>query len=125
MAWEKEHFETTKGTTTTKSDAISYNLEELNELIEKKKIVFIDINTKWCAPCKKMAPLFDEIDSIYTNDNTEIFKIDADQNPSITKELKIESVPVFILYHQGVEVWRKQGIISKEEISEKLESYAN
>jgi len=36
------------------------------------------------------------------------------------KELNIEPIPVFIVYKEGKEVWRKQGLVGKEELLDLL-----
>ena len=47
-------------------------------------------------------------------------KVDAGVHTDIMKELNIEPIPLFIIYKKGKEVWRKQGIISKDEFISQL-----
>ena len=49
-----------------------------------------------------------------------LIKIDAGIHTDIQKELSIEALPVFIIYKNGKEVWRKQGLVTKNEFIEQL-----
>ena len=50
-----------------------------------------------------------------------LLKIDAGVHTNVMKELNIEPIPVFIVYKNGIETWRKQGIVSKEELIAQLQ----
>ena len=47
-------------------------------------------------------------------------KIDAGVHTELMKSMNIEPIPVFIIYKKGKEVWRKQGIVSKDELAAQL-----
>ena len=66
-----------------------------------------------------MAPIIDELES--TKDlHFLLMKIDASLHTDLMKALNIEPIPVFIIYKEGKEVWRKQGVVSKEELLAQL-----
>lgn len=93
--------------------------QEYLDAIPKDKTTLVDFNAIWCAPCKKMNPI---LDSLIANNLTPFtfIKINGGDQNSICKELNIEAFPTFIIYKNGVQVWRKQGIISQAEFEENL-----
>ncbi len=94
-------------------------MEQYLAKIPKDKTVLVDFGAPWCPPCVKMAPVINELES--SKDlNFLLVKIDAGVHTDVMKELNIEPIPVFIVYKNGKEVWRKQGIVSKEELIAQL-----
>jgi thioredoxin 1 len=74
---------------------------------------------EWCAPCKKVRPIVEELNR---EPKIAIFQIiDVDYNPDLVKTFDIKSVPTFILFDEHVEKNRISGIKTKEE----LESFIN
>jgi thioredoxin-like negative regulator of GroEL len=49
-----------------------------------------------------------------------LLKIDAGVHTNLMRALNIEPIPLFIVYKGGKEVWRKQGVVSKEELLKQL-----
>lgn len=87
--------------------------------IPKDKTVLVDFGATWCPPCVKMAPVIDEL-AVQKNAGFQVIKMDAGVELEVMKALNIEPIPVFIIYKNGTEVWRKQGIVSKEELLAQL-----
>lgn len=94
------------------------SLEDYWKMIPADKTVLVDFGAVWCAPCRKMAPVVDALPGKYRN--LKLVKIDGSEQVEICKELKIEEFPTFILYKDGKEVWRKQGIVAPEEFARLL-----
>jgi thioredoxin-like negative regulator of GroEL len=53
-------------------------------------------------------------------DNITLKRFDADQNKTIVDYLKLDSLPVVIIYENGVETWRNVGYLSEEELKKHL-----
>jgi len=91
------------------------SLEEYLAQIPKDKTVLVDFSAVWCPPCKKMAPVIDSL--VKTNGAQFVLvKIDGGQQTSICKQLNVDAFPTFIVYKQGKEIWRKQGIVEAKEL---------
>lgn len=105
---------------TPKSDKIIGMCDqEYNEMINSSKRVMVDFNAKWCAPCLKMNPYIIKFQT-ELKDKIKIVQLDADQNKTIVEQLKLEGLPVIIVYENGKEVWRNLGYISEEELRKHL-----
>ena len=114
-AWKKEN-KPVEGM----SNEPQMTIEQYWARIPKDKTTLVDFGAAWCPPCVKMAPVIDALEN--TKDlNFQLLKVDAGIHTEIQKALHIEPIPVFIIYKEGKEVWRKQGIISKEELIAQLQ----
>jgi thiol-disulfide isomerase/thioredoxin len=87
-------------------------MEEYLKLTPKDKAVLVDIGAEWCPPCKKMNPIVASLEK----EKYTVIKIDGGAQSGLCKALKINAFPVFIVYKNGVEVERKQGVFSIHEL---------
>jgi len=94
----------------------------ISEVKEEVKIpMLIDLGAKKCIPCKKMAPILDELTKEYEGIFTVKF-IDVweKEGAAEAEKYKIESIPTQIFFDEnGKELWRHTGFISKEDILKK------
>jgi thioredoxin len=84
------------------------------------KKVLIDFNAKWCAPCKKMAPYLDQMQKDLA-DKVVIIRLDADENKTLIKEMKIDELPTLLLYENKEIKWKHSGFISEEDLKKQLQ----
>ncbi len=93
--------------------------EEFNRLIHGNQPVLVDIGAVWCPPCKKMAPIINEL--VESNGTKfRLVQVDGGVQELLVKELNANSFPTFIIYKDGKEVWRKEGLVSKTELLKNL-----
>ena len=95
------------------------SMEEYSKLIVKDKLVLVDFNAVWCAPCKKMSPYLDEFSKTYAK-QLNVVKIDSEKHATVVKGNAVAAVPTLILYKNGQEIWRNEGFIEKEKVEEVL-----
>lgn len=94
-------------------------MEEYLGSIPKDKTTLVDFGAKWCPPCIKMEPVLNELTEA-KGLNFKLIKMDGGVQINVMTALNIEPIPFFIVYKNGKEVWRKQGIVSKEELITQL-----
>ena len=94
-------------------------LKEYLAQILSDQPVLVDIGAVWCPPCKKMEPVINELLQS-SGSRFKFVKIDGGVQEELAKELKATSFPTFIIYKGGKEVWRKEGIVTKEELLNQL-----
>ena len=70
----------------------------------------------WCGPCKKFRPIMNEIKS----EGYSIQFIDIDENKAIQRKYNVSSVPTTIIEQNGVEIDRFVGVLSKNQVIQKL-----
>lgn len=73
------------------------------------KVTVIDFNATWCMPCKKFAPVFDQVASEISD--ADFVSVDIDKAPKTASAFGVQSVPtVVILDENGKELRRYVGI---------------
>lgn len=79
----------------------------------KNRLVLVDFWAEWCAPCRMMAPILNDVASELTG-NAHVGKVNIEQYQSLAQRYKVRSIPTLILFKNGVEVNRFVGIKTKE-----------
>ncbi|MEO0021744.1 MAG: thioredoxin domain-containing protein [candidate division WOR-3 bacterium] len=75
-----------------------------------------DFFATWCPPCKKQAPIIEELAKEYAG-RIEIISIDTDKNPELARKFNIQAIPTLVfLDAEGKELSRNVGLMSKDEI---------
>ncbi|MBY0485874.1 MAG: thioredoxin fold domain-containing protein, partial [Flavobacteriaceae bacterium] len=110
-----------KGKKTTNSDVTTTGLSvsEFDKLIKSDKKIIINFSAKWCAPCKKMEPYLLKMQE-ELKDKISLIRLDADENKSLLESMKIEGLPVILIYENGKETWKHLGYLSEENLREKI-----
>ena len=117
-SWQSEGYKTIKSKEGKISKQPKFTETQLNEILSNHKTVLIDFSTQWCVPCKKMKPIIEDIQR--ENPNVKVLFIDADVNKELVKKYQVKGVPVFIVFKNGEEYFRKVGICNKEELTNQL-----
>jgi len=79
----------------------------------KNKVVLVDFWASWCAPCRMMAPVLNDVAS-ELNGNAHVGKVDIQQYQSLAQKFQVRNIPTLVLLKNGVEVNRFVGIKNKE-----------
>ncbi len=96
--------------------------KEFDKIIKEKKVVLVDMFATWCGPCQMMAPIIEEIEKEYEKkDEVAILTVDIDENPDISSEYSVMSVPTFLLFKDGKMVDSIVGAVAKDILSAKIE----
>jgi thioredoxin len=95
---------------------------KFEDLIKSNNPVLVDFFAEWCAPCKMMKPILEELKK-QVGDSARIVKIDVDINEDIAAKYRIQSVPTLMLFKDGEPIWRQSGVMSAEDLKEVIEKY--
>ena len=91
------------------------------EVISSPLPVLVDFWASWCLPSQMMMPVMEKLDKGYEN-KVKIRKLNVDQNPRMRDKYKIQGCPTFILFKDGVEIGRKVGAQSENQLRELIDS---
>ncbi len=70
------------------------------DVLKSELPVLIDIWAEWCGPCRRIAPLVDELATKYAG-KLRVGKLDADQNQNLLMHYGIMSIPTLMLFKDG------------------------
>ncbi len=87
-------------------------------------LVLVDFWATWCAPCKMIAPIVEQI----ANENEgkiTIGKLDVDANGQTAMRYGVMSIPTLILFKNGQPVERLVGYMPKERLMNKIRPHMN
>ncbi len=93
-----------------------------SELINRDEPVLVDFYADWCAPCKAMKPILNDVKN-QMGEQVSIYKIDVDKNQGLSDQFGIRSIPTLILFKNGEPVWRKSGMASSVELQQVISQH--
>jgi rhodanese-related sulfurtransferase len=85
------------------------------KLITSDKLVLVEVGSKFCGGCVKLAPVVESVDAENPG-KLKVITIELFDNKQLGKELNIQSIPTLLLYKGDKIVWQKNGAISKADI---------
>ena len=92
------------------------------EVLTSELPVLLEFTAEWCGPCKQMAPdllaLARELEG-----KAKVVTLDIDKSPNIPRQMGVQSVPTFVVFHGGRPVGGKVGALRKAELRALLEPY--
>ena len=102
-----------------KKNSVQMSAASFQQAITSEQTVLVDFGAPWCPPCKKMEPV---INSLQKNNpgKFKLVNVDGGNDEIIMQEYGVTALPVFIIFKNGKEVWRKEGLATESEIAAQL-----
>jgi rhodanese-related sulfurtransferase len=98
---------------------VQMRVEDFDKTIASNKMVLVEIGADWCPPCRKMLPVLESLKQKPTA-AFYFLAVDGGEDIEVMKSLKSEGLPTFILFKNGKETWRHQGLVTLEEFNAAL-----
>ena len=91
------------------------------EVLEADTPVLVDFWAEWCAPCKMVAPVLDDLAEEYDG-KIKFIKVDVDTSPETAMKYGIRSIPTLLVFKGGSPVDQVVGAVPKAAIKKRLDS---
>lgn len=88
------------------------------EVLKASGTVLVDFWAPWCAPCRMMGPIVDEIAK--THEDVKVCKVNVDDEMSLAQSYGVMNIPTLIVFKNGEVAHKTVGAQSKSAIEELL-----
>src|SRR5688500_5585691 len=90
-----------------------------SEILRSELPVLVELWAGWCAPCKMISPIIEEIAEEYEG-KLRVALVDTEAYPDVLTENAVMSIPALLLFKNGEVVTRLMGFKPKEKILSKI-----
>jgi len=94
-----------------------------DQTIKSYPLVVVDCWAVWCAPCRAIAPIVDQLAKDYSGKMV-FGKLNVDENPETRDRFGIMAIPTLLVMKDGKEVERIVGALPKNQLEAKISSHA-
>ena len=87
------------------------------------QLVLVDFWATWCAPCRMVAPVLDQL-AIEYEGKAKVAKVDVDVNIKTSTKFNVRSIPAILFFKDGKLVDQVIGFVGKPALAEKFKQHA-
>lgn len=86
----------------------------------KRGVVLVDFWAPWCAPCKIIAPVLNDIAD--SQNEFMVAKVNVDHNQQLAQRFKVRNIPTMLILKDGKEAGRIVGVKTKRTILKEVQA---
>lgn len=99
---------------------IEITQENFKEITQSENLSVIKVGAEWCGPCRMVKPILEEASKNETN-NVVYGEMDTENNPELSAELGIRSIPTTLFYKNGEKIKTFIGAFTPHQLKEMIE----
>lgn len=90
-------------------------------VLDSEKLTVVDFWAEWCGPCRAIGPVIEELSKDYAG-KVNVGKVNVDQNPQVSFNYGITSIPAILFIKNGQVVDKQVGAVPKSVLDKKIQS---
>lgn len=94
------------------------------EVLDSDKLTIVDFWAPWCGPCLALGPTIDALAQEYEG-KVNVGKLNVDENPNVSMEYGITSIPCVLFIKNGRVVDKQVGVAPKSAFEKKIQQHLN
>lgn len=96
--------------------------QTFDQILRDNPLVLVDFWAEWCAPCRMIAPIMEELAQSYSGQLL-VAKLDVDENPKTAMRYRVMSIPTVILFKNGEPVEVLVGARPKRDFDARIQKH--
>ena len=106
------------------SNALDVTDSDFEAQIEQHKgLAVVDFWAAWCAPCRMIAPVLDQL-AIEYQGKAKVAKVDVDTNIKTSTKFNVRSIPAILFFKDGKLIDQVIGAVPKAQLELKFRQHA-
>lgn len=93
------------------------------DVLKSAEPVVVDFWAEWCGPCRQIGPALEELSTEFEG-RVKIVKVNVDENPEISAQYNIRSIPALLIFKNGEIASQKIGAAPKGDLSRWIQASA-
>ncbi|MBA4198322.1 MAG: thioredoxin [Chitinophaga sp.] len=91
-------------------------------VLKSDKLTVVDFWAEWCGPCRAIGPVIEELSKEYAG-KVNVGKVNVDNNPSVSTNYGITSIPAILFIKDGKIVDKQIGAVPKNVLDKKIQAH--
>lgn len=89
---------------------------EFEQVLTENEIVLVDFWAEWCGPCKRFAPVYDQVSA--DHEDVVFGKVDTEAQPGLASAANITSIPTLMAFRDKILVFAQPGAINATQLED-------
>ena len=99
-----------------------FDYNDTTMIYKGKKPAIVDFYADWCGPCKRIAPILDQLLEEYDGEFI-LYKVNVDYNKDLARALRVNNIPTLLYLVPKQQPKRSMGLLTKDQLKEIIDKY--